>query len=255
LSETYPTGDAGLMVLHANLTDIGKRRDHNEDATGFFPAPGDTGTYLLVVADGVGGNNAGEVASELAVSTLPREFFSSGDPQDTPSALLRAMQVANDRIVDQGATDPLQAGMATTCTCAVIRGETAVIGHVGDCRAFLVFEGGLVRLTTDHSVADEYAAEGRELPPEQQHMGAMLSRWMGRPGPVGADISKVDDFRAGSTLVICSDGLTKVVSEDEILAATSGHVPEVACEQLVGLANERGGPDNITVQIAHLTRN
>ncbi len=254
LPETYTTSDAGLKLLHAHLTDVGQRRQQNEDATGFFPAPGETGTYLMVVADGVGGNNAGEVASALAVENVSREFFAAGDPPDIGPTLLAAMQTANDVIVTEAAADPRQAGMATTCTCAVIRGETVVIGHVGDCRAYMALDGQLVRLTNDHSLADEYAAEGREMPPDQQHMANMLSRWMGKEGPLPADISEVMQFPAESSLVICSDGMTKVVSEDEILHAVSLHLPEAACRKLVQLGNERGGPDNITVQVARLTR-
>ncbi len=254
MSDTYPTAVDGLKLRHFGLTDVGERRTRNEDSIGFFEPADRSGPYLVMVADGVGGSNAGEVASQLAVETVGRVFFADGDPADEGAALQLAMQTANDTIVGDSATDPDKAGMCTTCTCAAIRGNTIVIGHLGDCSAYMAVDGTLVKLTNDHSLAEEYAQQGRELPPDQAHLTNVLTRWMGAEGPIQADISDPMQFNDENTLIICSDGLTKVVQDDEILRTVSMHLPGTACEKLVQSAKDNGGPDNISVQVVRLTR-
>jgi len=254
LTDSYPTAVDGLKLLHGNMTDVGQRRTRNEDAVGFFEPTDRSGSYLLVIADGVGGSNAGEVASQLAVETIGHAFFAQGEPENPGETLFRALQAANDTIVAQAAADPNKAGMATTTTCAAVRGNTLIMGHLGDCSAYLTLDGTLVKLTTDHSLANKYAQEGRELPPDQAHLANVLTRWLGVEGPVQADISDVMQFPDESTLVICSDGMTKVIDQTEILRTVSMHLPGSACRRLVKAANERGGPDNISIHVARLTR-
>jgi len=254
VSDSYPTAVDGLKLLHACVTDVGERRTRNEDSVGFFEPADRSGPYLVIVADGVGGSNAGEVASQLAVEIIGRTFFADGDPEDAGKALLQAMQVANDAIVSGAAANPDHAGMCTTCTCAAIRGNTIVIGHLGDCSAFMVVDGALVKLTTDHSLAEDYAQQGREVPPDQAHLSNVLTRWLGAEGPLQPDISDVMQFGDENTLVICSDGLTKVVDDDTILRTVAMHLPGSASKRLVQTAKENGGPDNISVQIVRLTR-
>jgi serine/threonine protein phosphatase PrpC len=254
VSDTYPTAVEGLKLLHASLSDVGQRRTRNEDTIGFFEPADRSGPYLVVVADGVGGSNAGEVASQLAVETVSRMFFVGGDPENVGGAISQALQVANDAIVSEAAVDPRKAGMCTTCTCAAIRGNTLVIGHLGDCTAYMAIDGVLVKLTNDHSLAEEYAQQGREVPPDQAHLANVLTRWLGVEGGVQADISEVMQFDDENTLVICSDGMTKVVQEAEILRTVSMHLPGAACRRLVKTANDNGGPDNISVQVVRLTR-
>lgn len=254
MSDTYPTVVEGLKLIHGGLTDIGSRRTRNEDSIGFFPPADRSGSFLLVVADGVGGSNAGDVASQLAVRTLSETFFAQGEPPHPAEALRRAMQEANDAIVEQAGRDPHLAGMATTCTCAVVRGNTLLLGHLGDCRAYLSSGGSLLQLTNDHSLADEYAADGREVPPDKAHLANVLTRWLGVEGPVQVEISDVMQFNDEDTLVMCSDGLVKMVADHEILHAVSMHLPGAACRRLVQMANERGGPDNISLHVVRLTR-
>ncbi len=254
MSDSYPTAVEGLKLLFASVTDVGERRTHNEDSIGFFEPADRSGPYLLVIADGVGGSNAGEVASQLAVENVGRLFFEGGDPANPGEALLRALQTANDTIVSEAAVDPHKAGMATTCTCAAVQGNTVVIGHLGDCTAYMAVDGTLVKLTNDHSLAEEYAQQGREVPPDQAHLSNVLTRWLGVEGAVNAEISDVMQFNDENTLVMCSDGLTKVVQDDEILRTVSMHLPGTACRRLVQAAKENGGPDNISVQVARLTR-
>lgn len=254
MSDSYPTAVEGLKLLHSSVSDVGQRRTRNEDSIGFFPPKERSGSYLLIIADGVGGSNAGDVASELAVRTIGELFFAQGEPENVGETLYYTMQAANDAIVAQAAQDPHLAGMSTTCTCAVIRGNAVVIGHLGDCRAYMSVDGNLVKLTNDHSLADEYAQEGREVPPDQAHLSNVLTRWLGAEGPVQAEISDMMQFNDEDSLVMCSDGLTKVVEDSEILHDVAMHLPSTACRRLVQLANERGGPDNISLHVVRLTR-
>ena len=137
---------------------------------------------------------------------------------------------------------------------AAIRGVELWLGHVGDCRAYLAADGALSQLTDDHSLAADYQRQGQPLPPEKQSLANVLTRWLGTDLQVAVDVSAPITLQEGHTIVICSDGLTKVVSDEEILHAVSMHLPEKACRRLVDLARERGGPDNITVQVARVSR-
>lgn len=248
-------GNAALVELvRAGLSDTGCRREKNEDRMGYVPAAGPDATHLIIVADGVGGSAAGEVASQLAVDVVSRAFFAEGEPANPAQAMYDAFQEANRTIFAEAAADPLKSGMATTCTAAAVKGETVLLGHVGDCRAYMAVGGQLIQLTADHCMANDYQREGKPLPPEKEKLANVLTRWLGHEGDVAVELSELMQFNAGSTLVMCSDGLTKVVQPDEILHAISMHLPEGACRRLVDLARERGGPDNITVQVARQKR-
>jgi len=243
---------AELKLVYAGLTDLGCRRKINEDALGYFPPENPGGSHLLVIADGVGGSAAGEVASGIAVEVVSQAYRRNGEPSDLGVALSEAMLAANRAVYQQSSSDPHHAGMATTCTCAAIKGETLVIGHVGDCRAYMAVGGELIQLTHDHSMANDYAREGKTLPEEMQKMANVLTRWFGQEDDVAVEMSELMEFKRQNTLIICSDGLTKTVTNDEILHKISMHLPETACRKLIDLALERGAPDNITVQVARL---
>ena len=251
MSETLDIA-CGLRVTHARVTDTGQRRPHNEDAVGFFAGPGQpASSCLLIVADGVGGNNAGEVASRMAVETTARVYYACGEPEDVSRALVDAMQEANDTIVAAAAASPTLTGMATTCTCAVVGPDGVTLGHVGDCRAYLLHDGRLECLTRDHTLAAEYADEGLEES-ERDRLSNVLSRWLGLDGKVAADLRGCTRCPDEGTLIMVSDGLTKVVTDEEIREVVVAQDPDAACAALVDMANDRGGPDNVTVQIAHL---
>lgn len=242
----------GLKVTHARVTDRGQRREHNEDAVGFYTGPGDpASSCLLIVADGVGGANAGEVASRMAVETTARVYYARGEPGEIPISLAAAMQEANDTIVAAAAADPDLEGMATTCTCAVVRPDGVTLGHVGDCRAYLVHGGSMECLTRDHTLASEYG-EDTLAEEERNRLSNVLSRWLGQVGPVASDVRGCSRCPDAGTLVLVSDGLTKVVTDAEIETAVTAQDPASACSALLDMANDRGGPDNITVQIARL---
>lgn len=244
---------ANYKLVYGGLTDLGCRRKINEDALGFSPGDDASGSHLLVLADGVGGSAAGEVASRTAVDVVIHQYRANGEPDDPGYCLNEAMLAANRAVYEQSATDPHLAGMATTCTCAVIKGETVVIGHVGDCRAYMAVGGELIQLTHDHSMANDYAREGLPLPADMQNMANVLTRWFGQETDVAVEMSELMEFKRHNTLILCSDGLTKTVTNDEILHTVSMHLPETACRKLVEMARERGGPDNITVQVARLS--
>ncbi|MHB8079756.1 MAG: PP2C family protein-serine/threonine phosphatase [Candidatus Krumholzibacteriia bacterium] len=244
----------GPRLVHASLSDIGCRREKNEDAVGIFTCEAAPGALLLVVADGVGGNAAGEVASRLAVKTFGDRFFAAGVPDDLRMALHQTLLEANRTILADAAANPLRANMATTCTAAVVRGQELVIGHIGDCRAYLAHDGQLFPLTEDHSLGGEYRRQGQALPPDKQSLSNVLTRWLGNEEGVEPDIGNPVVFAEGATLVLCSDGLTKVIHDPEILRIVSMHLPQRACQLLVERARKEGGPDNITVVVARQNR-
>jgi len=248
----YATSDPTLVLHHDSLSDIGCQRQRNEDATGFTALQNPAGTFLMVVADGVGGNRAGDVASSLAVDTVGQEFFRRADAVDPATALREALATANGIIYQAAQADPNRTGMATTCTAAVIRGRDLVLAHVGDSRAYLAGNGHIRQLTEDHSVAAEYARRGSPLPECETTLGNVLTRWLGTAHGVAVDIIGTLRLPEHSCLVLCSDGLSKVVAPEEIQDLVTTDLPTVACQRLVELARERGGPDNITVQVALL---
>lgn len=254
MEQGYPTTSPELSLAHACVTDPGCKREKNEDAAGFFTGPDGDGAYLMIVADGVGGTLAGEVASKLAVDTIGEMFFREGAPQRPAHALREVIEAANDAIRAAAARDPMHAGMATTCTAAYLRGQDLVIGHIGDCRAYLIEQGQIRRLTHDHSEAAEMQRRGEYVPPERHDLANTLTRWLGTEETVEVDVHQPIVFATGATLVLCSDGLVKVVDESEIVRTVSLHLPGGAGRKLVDLARERGGPDNITVHVARYCR-
>ena len=242
------------------VTDVGRRREHNEDAWTIFSAPGvgndDVGRLVCVVADGMGGHLAGEVASARAVETIERELRAVGaaDPAD---ALRTVLQQANAVIWSEARDDPAKAGMGTTVVCAIVDpgpdGARAWLANVGDSPAFLVSPDGARQVTRDHSWVAEQVAAG-DLRPEDvvsHPYRSILTRCLGTEQTVQVDLYEPVDLRPGEALLLCSDGLTEHVGAEEItpLVARAAS-PEEAAQALVNLANKRGGSDNTTVVIA-----
>jgi serine/threonine protein phosphatase PrpC len=254
VERSIPTAVGGIQLVQALLSDIGCRRKKNEDALGFYASETAPATHLAVVCDGVGGNAAGEVASQIALETLEASFFGAGNPDDIGGALRRAVEAANTAILHKAALDPRLAHMATTCTAVALRGEGLRVGHIGDCRAYRIEGAVIQQLTHDHSVAEEYARRGEPLPADKQGLANVLTRCLGLEPHVEVDLSETIPFREGNILVMCSDGLTKMVTPQEILYQASMQGPEDACQRLVAMARERGGPDNISVQVIRYRR-
>lgn len=232
---------------------MGRRRSGNEDSFQLWTAepggPDHAADMLLVVCDGMGGSNAGEVASHMAAGTVVREF-AAAPASDPAAALTRAVEIANSEIWDLSRTRTDLNGMGTTCTAVAIRGGDVLVAHVGDSRAYLVRDHRATQLTTDHSLVAQLVARN-QLSPEEARSDPrrnVVTRSVGVGPEVEVDIVPLrEPLRSGDTLVLCSDGLHGLVSDDEIAGAAMGDSLDDACRELIGLANDRGGPDNITV--------
>jgi PPM family protein phosphatase len=224
----------------ATITDTGRKRRRNEDA--FVSEP-----PLFAIADGMGGAQAGEVASRLAAAAL-REG-ATGAPGGE-ERIFELIQEANRRVYDRSSTDPATSGMGTTMTVALVEGANVAFGHVGDSRAYLIRDGEMEQLTEDHSLVNELLKSGK-LSPEEAGMHpqkAVITRAVGTDPDVDVDTFTVPTH-AGDLFLLCSDGLTDVVPEEEILELVERNRGDIedALRALVKEANRGGGEDNITV--------
>ena len=242
------------------LTDTGLKRSQNEDSHAVW-MPEDAAArerqgVLLVVCDGMGGSQAGEVASRLAVDTVLAAFRTADglEPQDE---IRHALEEANRIVHQRSLADAERQGMGTTCTAAVVRGRDVYLAQVGDSRAYLVRHGRIQQLTRDHSLVAQLV-ERRELTPEEARIDPrrnVVTRSIGVSETVEVDAIKLGaPLEAGDTLLLCSDGLHGQVLDTELAAAVTGHNLDQASRDLIKLANERGGPDNITVVLARMSR-
>lgn len=245
-------------IVTAAATDIGRRRSGNEDSYAIWSAARAGGTHaadhLLVVCDGMGGTVAGEVASRMAVEAIVQAFESSA-ATDPGAALSDAVHAANDAIWDHGQERPDLKGMGTTCTAIAIRGDEVTIAHVGDSRAYLVRGREITQLTQDHSLVAQLVAR-HELTAEQAKHDSrrnVVTRSVGVGPEIDVDVVTLHEpLRPGDTLLVCSDGLHGPVDDDELGRAAAGGTLEQAARRLIEMANEKGGPDNITAVLARL---
>lgn len=235
----------------AALSDTGRVRQHNEDAVLVRPAK-----RLFAVADGMGGHVAGEVASALAVATLDEALDDGAAPTESADALagrlVRAVQRANERILERGRREPATRGMGTTLTVVAFPASeegACALAHVGDSRAYRYRAQRLELLTRDHTWVQDEVDAGRLHPDEARGhpYSNVLSRVLGLPDLEGVEAGEVD-LHAGDLLLLCSDGLTAMLDEAAIgdLLAVHSDLDEAATA-LVDAANARGGVDNITV--------
>ena len=227
-------------------THVGRHRSANEDDM-FVRSP------LFVVADGMGGAQAGEVASRTAVEAFEEEL-PAGDPAD---AIVARVEAANQRIHQLAAENSEYAGMGTTCTAAYVTDDDRlVVAHVGDSRCYLWRDGDLVRLTRDHSLVGELVARGRltEEQAESHPQRSVITRALGAEAAVRVD-REIYEAKAGDVVLLCSDGLTTMVTERQIqtVLEIGGPLAELG-RGLVYAANNAGGKDNITVIMFRLDR-
>jgi PPM family protein phosphatase len=224
----------------ASLTDTGRRRRHNEDAYVSEPP-------LFAVADGMGGAQAGELASSLAAAALTDLQEHPGGGEERVDELI---QQANRRVYERQSQDASASGMGTTMTVALVEDGRVAIGHVGDSRAYLIRNGGLEQLTEDHSLVAELVRSGKLSPEEAEAhpQRSVITRALGTDPDVDVDTFSIET-RPGDLFLICSDGLTSMVADETILSEVARNRGDLqgAAKALVRAANKGGGEDNITV--------
>ena len=237
----------GLVIGRvAARSDPGRRRRQNEDA--FVCAP-----PLFAIADGMGGAQAGELASRLAKTAIEEGAAAAVDE----GGLVEAVQTANAKVFERAHQDPSAAGMGTTATVALVdeRAATVTLGHVGDSRAYHLRDGRLEQLTSDHSLVGELIRSGRLTEDEaavHPHR-SVITRALGTEPEVDVDVERAA-LAPGDLLLLCSDGLSAMVRDDEIarILDATGREPHAAADALVRAANEAGGIDNVTVVLVEL---
>jgi protein phosphatase len=239
-------------LVVASKTDTGKRRSENQDAVLVHDVQTTDGVvHLLAVADGVGGGPGGQLASEQTLRSLT-ESVAGAMTQDPPEALHDGVLLANatvKRIADQ---KPELSGMASTLTAALVRDGRVWLANVGDSRVYLIRDRTAWPLTYDHSWVAEQVEAGK-MTAEQAASDSrrnMITRAVGSDSRMAPDVYEPLILENGDILLLCSDGLYGVVDDPELAGMASDMTPDEAVEKLVALANERGGPDNISVVIA-----
>jgi PPM family protein phosphatase len=244
----------------ASLSDVGCQRENNEDQYTYWEPAADEEFArkgrLAVVADGMGGHEGGQEASRIAVEAIQEVFAESPDSDtDAQSLLGIGFQIAHERILEYAAGHPELHGMGTTATAIALRGNQLYYAHVGDSRLYLVRGASISRLTHDHSYVGRLVENGvisaaeAEIHP-QRHiltaaLGAGAELWPETP-------QHAIELQKGDLLILCTDGLWSLLSEREILTVVLGCEPREACRALIKMTKDRGGPDNITVQILKL---
>ncbi|HEY1434194.1 MAG TPA: Stp1/IreP family PP2C-type Ser/Thr phosphatase [Thermoanaerobaculia bacterium] len=242
------------------LTDVGKKRKHNEDAYALDAAEG-----FFVVADGMGGHAAGEVAAKITVETIGEFIAATRQKEEATwpfkynheldfnsNRLAVAIEKANERVMAAVAAQPWLKGMGTTVVAGLLNDHKIVsLAHVGDSRAYLFRGGELTRLTDDHSWVHEQVTAGilTEEEAKTHPLKNVVTRALGGGPSVSPDLREME-FQAGDVILFCSDGLTTMLSDEEIrdtIMANGDANSETHCQSLVDLANEKGGVDNITV--------
>jgi protein phosphatase len=237
-------------------TDVGRKRDRNEDS---FLIDRDVG--LFVVADGMGGHAGGGIASKLAVDTIhsvlvdakrssPDAFLAAPTLEEggAKDRLREAVEAACARIFQEAQANPPLLGMGTTVTAAVVVGKHVYLAHVGDSRCYLVRRGRIFQVSEDHSLVNEQLKAGAMTPDEARHsrFRNIITRSVGFEEEVLVDMVGID-AQDGDQLLLCCDGLTNLVEDDEILEVVDRNSLAEVPKRLISIANDRGGDDNITV--------
>jgi len=250
--------DVLCSVTFAAKTDLGRVRENNEDKFDWWE-PDDAVLLarrgrLYAVADGMGGHSAGQIAAEMALKAIGTAYFAT-TRESAEEALKRAIVKANALIFDTARAIPSRAGMGCTVVAVALLDAEAVVAWAGDSRAYLVREGAARRLTEDHSWVAEQVRLGvlTEEQAERSSRRNIVTRCLGPEPGVAPDVT-VLPLRENDVLLLCSDGLTGAVGDDILAAAATECPPSFACSNLIDLANEAGGPDNITVAVLRIDR-
>jgi serine/threonine-protein kinase len=248
-----------MDVTYAQRSSVGPARSSNEDYLAFWMPSNEEELrgrgVIALLADGVGGQGNGEIASRLAVDTAMKKF-NEAKPGVAPAQVLRHMfNAANMAVYDAGMHDRNHGRMATTLTAALFRNKEITIGHVGDCRAYLIQDGRIRRVTTDHSYVGLQLKMGliSEQDAANSDLRSILTRSVGKDLTVQVDLETLVVNR-GDYLVQCSDGLHCFITDQEMCEIVTHHPPEEACQMLIALAERRGTEDNLTVQVMQINR-
>jgi serine/threonine protein phosphatase PrpC len=254
----------GLMRIRpgvelASMSDIGCQRENNEDRYAYWEPAADEEFArkgrLAIVADGMGGHEGGQEASRIAVEAI-QEVFSEKPGADLQSLLVTGFQIAHERILEYAAAHPELHGMGTTATAIALLDNRLYYAHVGDSRLYLVRGASLSRLTRDHSYVGRLVENGvisseeAESHPQRHILTAALGAGTGTL-PDTSQQPMV--LQKGDVLVLCTDGLWGLLSEDEIRSVVAGSDLHEACQALIKMAKDRGAPDNITVQLIRMS--
>jgi len=253
-----------VRIASGGVTDVGRVRANNEDCYKIVEP-----LNLFVLSDGMGGEAHGEIASAMAVETVVKHCLDAGTNPAAPvigavqpnwsartKRLSAAVHLANRNIFKSAEENPDQHGMGATLTAVWIDGTNLSVAHVGDSRAYLLRSGNLLQLTRDHSLVAEQVRRGilTAAEAEESDMQSVLLRALGAQEEIEVDAEEHTLFPR-DILLLCSDGLTRMVTDPEIAGTLQSETdPMRAAEKLIALANERGGPDNITVVIARLDK-
>lgn len=242
----------------AGLSDVGCQRENNEDSYLYWEPASDEEFQrkgrLAVIADGMGGHEGGQEASRLAVETVRQVYDHTfrGDPR---AALMESFLAAHMRIQEYADLNPAFYGMGTTCTALVVLGHRLYFAHVGDSRLYLVRQGRISRLTHDHSYVGRLVESGvvRAEDAESHPQRHILTAALGVGLTVAVDSSEQPvELQEQDVLLLCTDGLWSVVTEAELKKAVADNSPAEGCAALIKLARQRGGPDNITLQVLRI---
>ncbi len=246
-----------MKIEVGQTSHIGMLRSENQDAMNFVE-PSDQSLLrgkgcLLLVADGMGGAAGGKVASEMAATVIPETYFQS--TQEPPDALKESFEAANLQLFQKSRQDPSLHGMGTTATAVAFLEDRLIWAHVGDTRLYRWRDHEFTLLTRDHSMVAQMVREGLLSEEEARHHPRrnVLMRSLGVSGNVAIDLQS-DSTHPCDHYLLCTDGLHGLVEDREMARILEQCVPQAACDRLVALANERGGFDNVTVQVAHFTR-
>lgn len=235
-------------------TDAGKIREINQDDYAIH----ENGCCLYIVADGMGGHQCGEIASRMAVEVISdhvKKFMSQDlDASSAKGILFEAFNRANKKILEYTHVEPACAGMGTTLTLLYHCKRHSIIGHIGDSRAYILHDDSLVQVSNDHSLVEELRKSGEisDVEAQKHPQRHVITRALGMGDQVKADIYQVE-LHKNDRVLLCTDGLTNLVDDNELLEILSIDEPEtVLAQRLVRLANERGGHDNITVLLVNI---
>jgi len=238
-----------LQLNIGNCSDVGKAREKNEDYFGSFS--GSFGS-LLLVCDGMGGHKGGEIASRLAVETISTYFEKLNDSYNISEEINKSLEAANTSIILKAKEDPELTDMGSTVVLVLVKNGLAYYASLGDSRIYKIRDGAIQQITKDNSLVQQMVdsniitEDEAKVHPKKN----VITKALGTNDELEPEIYEPFKLQVNDNLILCSDGLTTHVDEEEILELSKNYPPQEAAQKLVDLANERGGTDNITVLIA-----